>query len=95
MKQELQKGRSPVMQAHAPSNCWVGGLVGFFCSVSKYGWTPKKYERPWPIEMKIITPSGESQGPKRSLQCLAASQVLYGRENSDGCRNCQCSGRRR
>ena len=74
MKQELQKGRSPVMQTHASSNCWVGGLVGFYCSGSKYGWTPKKDEkRPRPIEMKIRTPSGESQGPKRSLQCLAAS----------------------
>ena len=70
MKQELQKGRSQVMQAHESSNCWVGGLVGFYCSGSKYGCTPKKYERPRPIEMKIRTPSGESQGPKKATPVL-------------------------
>lgn len=85
MKQELQKGRSPVMQTHASSNCWVGGLVGFYCSGSKYGWTPKKDERPRPIEMKIIRQVEKAKDHKRSLQCLAASQVLYGRENSDSC----------
>jgi len=42
----------------------IGGGDGrmLLCSCSKYGWTPKKYERPRPIEMKIRTPSGESQG---------------------------------